>query len=115
MTGTVVGADHDGIDVAREHLGRVGDRLAAPDLHVRVVERQRLAAELAHGHVEGDAGAGGGLLEDEHQDGVGDAGGPQLVRHALARPLHGVAHVDDAAQGTPVDMIEIQKMPGRPG
>ena len=51
MTGTVacsaqlgqrlvlVGADHDRVDVAREHLGRVGDGLAAADLQVGVVER----------------------------------------------------------------------------
>ena len=29
------GADHDRIDVARQHLGRVGDRLGAAELHFR--------------------------------------------------------------------------------
>ena len=42
----LVGADHDGIDVARDHLGRVRDGLAAADLQVGLVEGQRLPAEL---------------------------------------------------------------------
>ena len=43
-------------------------RLAAAELHLLAREHQRLAAELAHAHIEGDAGAGGGLVEHHRQD-----------------------------------------------
>jgi hypothetical protein len=75
----LVGTDHDCIDVAGDHLGRIGDGLAAAHLQVRLVERQRLAAELAHGDVEGHARARRGLLEDQHQHGMLDAGGLSLA------------------------------------
>ena len=55
------GADHDGIDIARQHPGGIGDGLAAAELHVGAGQEQRLAAELAHADVEGDAGARRGL------------------------------------------------------
>ena len=41
-------ADHDRVDIARQHLGRVGDRLAAAELHFGAGQHDRLAAELAH-------------------------------------------------------------------
>ncbi len=34
----------------------------------------------------------------------------QLCRYALARLLHGVGGIDDAAQGLGVDLVEIQEM-----
>ena len=54
-------ADHDRIDVARQDPRRVGDRLAAAELHLLAGEHDRLAAELAHRDVEGDARARRGL------------------------------------------------------
>jgi hypothetical protein len=51
------GADHDAVDIAREHAGGVGDRLAAAELNVARREKQRVAAELPHPDLERDAGA----------------------------------------------------------
>ena len=76
------GADHDRIDIARQHLGRIADRLGAAELHFGAGEEQRLAAELAHADIEGDAGAGRGLLEDHRQHLAGQrlVGGAGLGR-----------------------------------
>ena len=63
----VEGADHDGVDIAGQDPRRVGDGLAAAELHLLAGEHQRLAAELAHADIEGDAGAGRGLVEDHRQ------------------------------------------------
>ena len=54
-------ADHDRVDIARQHPGGVGDGLAAAELHLAAGQHDRLAAELAHADVEGDAGARRGL------------------------------------------------------
>ena len=61
------GAGHDAVDVAREHLGGVGDRLAAAELDVAAGEEERVAAHLGHARLEADPGAGRGLLEDHPQ------------------------------------------------
>ena len=63
----VGGADHDGVDIARQHLGRVGDGLGAAELHLGAGQHDRLAAELAHADVEGDARARRRLVEDHRQ------------------------------------------------
>ena len=57
-------ADHDRVEVAREHHRRVAHRLAAPQLELALREVQRVAAQLAHADLERDARAGGGLVED---------------------------------------------------
>jgi hypothetical protein len=59
------GADHDQVDVARQHAGGVGDGLAVAELHLGARQHHGLPAHLPHAHVEGDAGAGGGFLEDQ--------------------------------------------------
>ena len=61
------GADHDGVDVAREHARRIGDGLAAAELHLLAGQHDGLAAELAHGDVERDARARRRLVEDHRQ------------------------------------------------
>jgi hypothetical protein len=66
------GADHDRIDVARQDLGGVADGLGAAELHFGAGQEQRLAAELAHADIEGDAGAGRGLFEDHRQHLAGE-------------------------------------------
>ena len=105
----------DRVDVAREDLGRVGYGLAASDLQVRVIERQRLAAQLTHGNVERHARAGRRLLEDQDQHRVRNALWTQLGRHALAGLLHGPRHVENAPQGAGLDAIDVEKMPGCSG
>lgn len=61
------GADHDGVDIARQHLGRVGDGLGAAELHLRAGQHDGLAAELAHADVERHARARRRLVEDHRQ------------------------------------------------
>src|SRR5919112_3775397 len=60
----VEGADHDGVDVAGQDAARVRGRLALADLDLLRTQVKRVAAELVHPDLEGDAGPIGGLLED---------------------------------------------------
>src|SRR5204863_8956715 len=72
----VVGADHDAVHVARQHPGRVRDRLAAADLDVLAGEEEGSAAELVGADLKGDPGAGGRLGEDHRQRLAGEGGLP---------------------------------------
>ena len=74
----VEGTDHYGVDVAGEDAARVGRRLAFADLYLLWAQVERVAAELVHPDLEGDAGPVGWLLEDHRerappQGPVGDA------------------------------------------
>ena len=71
MTGTFA---HKTVDVAREHLRGVGDRLAAAELDVARGEEQGVAAELVHAHFERDPRARRGFLEDHRQGLPGERG-----------------------------------------
>ena len=89
-------ADHDRIDIARQHARGVGDGLAAAELHLGAGQRDGFAAELAHADVEGDAGAGRRPVEDHGERAPGERA---LVRAlALALRLHGAARLDHPAQ-----------------
>ena len=57
-------ADHDRVEVTGENRCRIADRLPAAELEVAGRQVQADTAELVHPDLEGDAGAGGGLLED---------------------------------------------------
>ena len=59
-----VGADHDAVQIAAQNAGGILYRLAAADLKVTVGQEQRLTAQLVHTGLEGNAGTGGGLLEN---------------------------------------------------
>ena len=68
----VEGADHDPVDVAREHGRGVLQRLAAAELQVAGGEVERVPAELRHPDLERDAGARRGLLEDHRERAAGE-------------------------------------------
>ena len=59
-----VGADHDAVEIAREHARRILDRLAAPKLQVAAAEKECLPAELVHTDLKGHARPRRGLLKD---------------------------------------------------
>src|SRR5258708_12577159 len=62
-----VGAEHDGVDVARGDARGVFERLAARDLRVLHGEGDGVPAELADGRLERDARARRGLLEEQEE------------------------------------------------
>src|SRR5262245_37855233 len=98
-------ADHDDVDVAREHAGGVGDGLAAAELHLLAGQQDGLAPELAHGDVKGHPCAGRGLVEDHGQRAA-------LERaHAASAPrLHGAARLDHSAQLLRRNVDEIEEV-----
>src|SRR5580700_8715333 len=65
--GRIEHADHYRIDIARQHAGGVGQCFAAAELHLFGGQKQGVAAKLAHGNFERDAGAGRGPFEDHRQ------------------------------------------------
>ena len=93
----LVGADHDGVDVARQHARRVGDGLAAAELQVGVVERHASGRRAgAWRRRTTRACASTASRRSCTSTAFCDAVGLELGRHALAGALHGVRHVDDA-------------------
>ncbi|MPM93976.1 hypothetical protein SDC9_141118 [bioreactor metagenome] len=72
--------------VAAQHPGGVGDRLTAAHLGAGGVDDHRMAAELGDADLEGDPGAGRGLVED-HRD-----------RTALERPAGGRVRLEGGGQ-----------------
>ncbi len=61
------GADHDDVDHARDHLRRILDRLAAPQLGVAGVEEDGVATELVDAGLERQARTSRVFLEDHGQ------------------------------------------------
>ena len=84
----VEGADHDAVEVAREHADGVRGLLAAADLQVVRGEEESLAAELVHTHLKGNAGTCRGLAED-HAEGLALEIGLLDTRLALGFELVG--------------------------
>src|SRR5258705_469953 len=85
-----------GVLSPRERPRGVGDSLAAAELHVVAGERDRFAAELTHGDVEGDARAGRGPVEDHGERTARERAGARAL--ALELRLHGAARLDHGAQ-----------------
>ena len=90
--GVIVGADHDAVEVAREHARGVADRLAPAELDVAGGEEERVSAELEGADLEGDAGAGAALGEDHPQRLAGE----RLV--GVVAPLHAGGEIEDGEQ-----------------
>src|SRR4051794_15285527 len=84
------GADHDGVDVTRQHLRGVFDRLAATELRGAGVEDDGMAAELGDADLEGQPGPGRGLLEHNRH---GARASQRPRREAIL--LHPVGLVED--------------------
>ena len=70
------GADHNGIQIPGENPGCILHRLAPANLQIGGGEHEGVAAQLVHTGFKGNAGAGGGFLEDHAQ-------GHALQRHIL--------------------------------
>ena len=104
-----VGAQHDRIDIARQHARRVGDTLATAKLHLLAREDDGVAAELADADLERHARAGGGLFEDQ-RDGFA---GERLALDPAALGQH--AKIDHAAQRGGVVVHQFQEVPGWAG
>ncbi len=85
-------ADDDAVEIAREHVRRVLDRLAAAELKIVGAQVEPEAAELGDSNLERDARAGGRLLEDHPERTAGE----QTVLLALAlKLLQLVGEVED--------------------
>ena len=89
-------ADHDRVEIAREHHRGVAHGLAAAELELALRHVERVAAELVHADLERHARARRGLVEDHAER----SAGAQLVRRArLLRGLQG-----DAEGQQPVEL-----------
>src|SRR5919205_2210896 len=63
----VEGANHDGVDVAGQDAACIRGSLAFAYLDLLGTQMERVAAELVHPDLEGDAGSVGWLLEDHSE------------------------------------------------
>src|SRR6516165_8459623 len=94
----VENADHDGVDITRQHARGVGDGLAA--------------AELAHADIERHPRPGRGFFEDHRQR----LALKRLLRllalllRGLQRGLHGHARREHVAKLLGRDLVEVEKM-----
>ncbi len=107
-----VGTQQDGVHVAGEDARRIGDRLAAAELHVLAREHDRLPAELAHGDLETDPGAGARLFENHGERPSGE----RLVgarRQALARLLEALRGLKHGAQRRSVEIADLEEVTRR--
>src|SRR6266436_6393591 len=99
-------ADHDGVDIARQHPRRVGNRLAAAELHLLAGQHRGLTTELAHRHIERNPRTSGRLVEDHCQHLTGNS----LVGLAAPALFHGAAVLDDGAKVARRNIDQIEKM-----
>ena len=93
------GADHDRVDVAREHPRRVADRLAAGELHLVAAQDDRGRAQLGDPDLEGDPRPRRGPLEDQRDAAPGQRVGADALAAAgfqLQRPLEQLAELERA-------------------
>ena len=104
------GAQHQHIDIARQHARGVGDGLAAAELHVVAVQYDGITAELAHGHIEGNARARRRFLEHHRQQ----FAGRNLSIAGIASSqvgLHRMRMLEKRFQRRRVECVDIEKVP----
>ena len=89
------GADHQAVEVAREHRRGVAQRLAAAELQVRRGQVEPVAAELRDPDLERDARPGRGLLKDHPER---PAGKELVLLATLLALLEVVGEVENAQQ-----------------
>src|SRR5262245_5372234 len=101
-------ADHDCIDISRQHPRGIGERFTASQLHFLGGEKGGLPAELSHGDIERYPGPRRWLVEHHRQC---FSGKRRAIGAASALPLHGLAQIDQMAKDRLRDVDQIQKMP----
>jgi hypothetical protein len=101
------GADHHDVAHPRNHLRRILDRLAAPELRIAGIQVDRRTAELVHAGLERQPRARAGLLEDHHQRAVGQR--PVLLV-GLELVLDPARALEDVVELVAREILELQKM-----
>ena len=91
-----IDAGHEDVDEASHDAAGVLDGLVAAQLDGAGAEELRVAAQVGHGRLEGDARAGGHLLEDHAQRLVLQQ--ERVLAALLDEPLHGDGEVHHAEQ-----------------
>ena len=91
-----VDAGHEDVDERPHDAAGVLDGLVAAQLDGAGAEELRVAAQVGHGRLEGDAGAGGDLLEDHAQGLVLQQ--QRVLAAFLDEPLHGDGQIYHAEQ-----------------
>ena len=101
------GAHHDDVAHPRDHLGGIIHRLAAAQLRIPRVHVDGGTAQLQHAGLEGQAGAGGGLLEDHHQRTVLQRMPGLVVLEALLDEIGAFQQVFDLFAAEVVEFQEV--------
>ena len=101
------GTPHDRGHLPAQYPGRVGDRLAAPELRGLRVNQQRMAAKLGNSYRERNSGAGRWLIEQNgHGAGPGEGPVPEAVR------LHRGGQVEHLGLLGGAEVVIAQEVPG---
>ena len=103
-------ADHDRVDVARQHPRRVGDGLAAAELHLLAGEHDGLAAELAHRRRRRRRACGSRACRRSSPAPCRRAAASLRHLALAAVRLEGGARLEDAAQLGAGEVLEIEEM-----
>src|SRR5258708_1882607 len=101
-------ADHDGVDIARQHPRGIGNGLAAAELHLRAGQHDGLAAELAHADVERHPRTRRRPLEN-HRQRLAFERLPGLLMRLQLR-LHGGAGGQHVLQLLERQLVDIEKV-----
>jgi hypothetical protein len=100
----------DHVDHAADNPRGITDVLALAEMDLAGPEIESVAAELRHGHLEGDPRARRRLLEDHAQRGSGEKLGAGA---GLVRLLEQAGQLDDTKQLRLGEILRIDEMPQR--